>query len=171
MSLKQSFFRYFIQVIGKCMKYVLRKTTSPGDISRFLDFSSSLLNVLPCYQTGDATRMVFASEMLLAKASRPTRYCLSLSYLSRIHNRAWSSSPFALSSLPSFRLLLLPFHPLPFHLSCSSRLSTDTFDFLAPLYFSTVYPVCFQNSYLMRSLRSKRSSFFQVIAPAWTWLN
>lgn len=81
-------------------------------ISRFLVFSSLLLDVLPCYQAGDATRMVFASEMLLAKASRPTRYCLSLSYLSRIHERASSGPAFPLSSPLFFFILAAPSSPL-----------------------------------------------------------
>lgn len=67
----------------------------------------------------DATRMVFASEMFLAKASRPTRYCLSS------HFRAASVYVLLpvlvpLSPLPLFSISSHPLYPfsflLPFHL-------------------------------------------------------
>ena len=72
-----------------------------------------------------------ASEMLLAKASRPTRYRLSLSYLSACISRDRDSStlPFALSFLLLLLLLLVLFRPLLFFFPFFRLLSSIVLSF------------------------------------------
>lgn len=133
----------------------------------FLDFSISRVRfstssrvIRPVTRLGWSLRVKCFSQRLQGRRDTASHFPTS---------RVYTTEPGRVRLSPSPLFLLFVFffsHSIHF-----LSISTNTFDFLAPLYFSTVYPVCFQNSYLMRSLRSKRSSFFQVIALAWTWLN